>query len=305
MTLDPRPTSAWLLPLLLTIGQVASAACGPELTARLASRAPSALAGAAFIASIENLETEEREAAIVSEVLSGNVPSFLRTLVPVVVNGSFRQWHEPVAAIVCVMPDYLAIGSDQDFVRIPMNLRSSTTIARALGFILPTGKIVDAIHAQAAYRFQPQPLKPGPQMILPDYFLVHEKRIRSQGLRDGAPLGALLAGHKKDVVLSNLLNRRDGRLAIYGWHERDGSPIQPLSTAHHAGYADYSHGIRLVSASVEIAGLRYSAYDVLQDGRRAELLSSEGAIANAPALMGAETRDLAAAAGDITAGRRR
>jgi hypothetical protein len=273
--------------LLAASTQLAAMPCGPELTAKIPPRSLHALGGAAFIKSIENFEPEEREAAIVAEILNGNMPSFMRTLVPVVVTGTFGQrYGGAVSATLCVMADYLAIGADHDFVHMPMNLRSGTQIARELGFILPTGKIVDAIHEQAAYKFNPQPLKAGPQMILPDYFLAHENRIRAQGLRDGAPVGALVAGHKKDVVLTNLLNQRRGRIAIYGWHHRDGTPIQPLSTAHHAGYADYSHGIRLVGQIISINGRRYSAYDVLQDARRANLLSGEGAIHNVRAMMG-------------------
>ncbi len=62
------------------------------------------------------------------------------------------------------------------------------------------------------------------------------------------------AGHKKDVVITNRLTREQGRIAIYGWHQPTGIPIQPLSTVHGAGYADYSHGIRLVSDVVLIDG---------------------------------------------------
>jgi hypothetical protein len=273
--------------LLAISTHLAAMPCGPELTAKIPPRSPRSPRGASFIESIEHLPPAEREAAIVAEILSGNIPSFLRTLVPVLVTGTLDQSRPgPASATLCVMPDYLAVGSDEDFVHTPMNLRSSTKIARELGFILPTGKIVDAIHEQAAYKFSPQPLTPGPQMILPDYFLAHENRIRAQRLEDGAPIDVLVAGHKKDVVLTNLLNERRGRIAIYGWHYRDGTPIQPLSTAHNASYEDYSHGIRLVSQVLTIDGRPYSAYDVLQDDRRAALLSSEGAIHNVRALMG-------------------
>ena len=68
------------------------------------------------------------------------------------------------------------------------------------------------------------------------------------------PLGALVSGHKKDVVLTNRLITHPGQIAIYGWHRGIGEPIQPLSTVHGAGYADYSHGIRLVSQMAMIDG---------------------------------------------------
>lgn len=275
------------LVLLGASAQALAASCPSQLTAKIPPRAPQAMNGSQFIQHVAAMEPEERESAIVAEILNGNIPTFLRNLAPIEITSSLDpRGRARVSATLCVIPDYLAIGSDEDFVRMPMNLRSGTTIARQFGFILPTDKIVDAVHQQAAYQFSPQPLKPGPRMVLPDYFRMHDRRIREQGLRDGVPAGTFVAGHKKDVVLSNILNQRRGRIAIYGWHYRDGTPIQPLSTAHHAGYADYSHGIRLVSQFLVIDGRRYSVYDVLRDERRAELLNADGAIRNVDSLMG-------------------
>jgi hypothetical protein len=270
--------------VLLTSVQSLASDCPSQLAGKIPQRASEALTGSEFIRHVTAMEPEEREAAIVDEILSGNIPAFLRQLVPIEVTSPFVD-HDPapVSATLCVTPDYLAIGSDEDFVRMPMNLRSSTRIAREFGFVLPTDRIVDAVHHQADYQFRPQPLKPGPRMVLPDYFRTHDRRIREQGQRDGVAAGILVAGHKKDVVLSNRLNQRGGRIAIYGWHYRDGTPIQPLSTAHHAGYADYSHGVRLVSEVLTIDGERYSIYDVLRDS---DLLNGDGAIRNVDTLMG-------------------
>lgn len=264
---------------------LADETCPAELTAAIPGRSPSSVSGRAFIASIDPLERDAREAAIVEQILAGNIPSFLRRLVPIVVTARGSADSGPRSATLCVMPDYLAVGSDDDYVHMPMNLHSSLEIARTLGFVLPTTRIVDAIHEQATYSFEPQPLAPGPEMVTPHYFLLHEARIRAQALADDALLGVLVAGHKKDVVLTSLLDLRTGRLAIYGWHHRDGTPIQPLSTVHQASYADYSHGIRLVSQVVAIDGQRETILDALQQAGSAALFSSEGAIRNVRALM--------------------
>ena len=48
-----------------------------------------------------------------------------------------------------VMPDYLAVGSDDDFVRMPMRPQTAQQIADAFGCVLPTRKIVDAMDAAA------------------------------------------------------------------------------------------------------------------------------------------------------------
>ena len=65
-------------------------------------------------------------------------------------------------------------------------------------------------------------------------------------------------------------------VAIYGWHEQDGSPIQPLYTGHVDDWVDYSHGIRLVSRRVVIDGVEQDLHDLLQDSSRWRLVSDEG-----------------------------
>jgi hypothetical protein len=176
------------------------------------------------------------------------------------------------------MPDYLAIGSDKDFLRIPMNLYTATAIVARFGFVLPTKKMVDAIYDQSSYHFKPQPMPPGPQMRSTEYYRIHNGMIEEQSRARGIPFGELVSGHKKDVVITNLLVNKPGRIAIYGWHRCEGAPIQPLSTVHGARYADYSHGIRLVSEMAILNGKLRSIYRILQDPLLAKVLSDEGAI---------------------------
>ena len=78
------------------------------------------------------------------------------------------------------MPEYLAIGSDSDFLRIPMNLHTATAIADRFGFVLPTRKMVDAIYHQSTSRFTPQPLPAGPQMTSTEYYRQHNEMIDGQ-----------------------------------------------------------------------------------------------------------------------------
>jgi hypothetical protein len=110
------------------------------------------------------------------------------------------------------------------------------------------------------------------------YYVSHNRKIRQQRLVQCCPLSALISGHKKDVVLTNRLERNPDKIAIYGWHRASGVPIQPLSTVHGVNYADYSHGIRLVSDTVLIDGAPRSIYEVLEDSRLAKILSDEGPI---------------------------
>jgi hypothetical protein len=241
------------------------------------SRSSQALTGSQFVKYISKMDSRQREQAILSELLDGNLPSFLRKLVPLELKQVLTS-GKTLTTTIFVMPEYLAIGSDKDFLRIPMNLYTATAIAARFGFVLPTKRIVDAIYDQSSYHFVPEPMTPGPQMRSTEYYRVHNEMIDKQSRARDIPVGALVSGDKKDVVITNRLARSQGRIAIYGWHRGSGAPIQPLSTVHGAGYADYSHGIRLVSEMAMVDGKLRSVYDILQDSLLANVLSDEGTI---------------------------
>lgn len=255
------------------------------LTKRIPKRARSALTGSQFVDLVAKMDEHQRERIIQEQLLEGNLPDFLRKLKSVNLQQRLDNGRL-VSATIFVTPDYLAIGSRADFIRIPMNYYTASEVATHFGFILPTRKMVDAIYEQAAYHFTPEPMTAGPQMRSTDYYQRHNRKIARQRVLRRIPLGELVAGHKKDVVITNRLTRMPGRIAIYGWHQQTGIPIQPLSTVHGAGYADYSHGIRLVSEVVLIDGKIRSVYDVLQDPQLASVLTHEGPIAQLPQILG-------------------
>jgi len=243
-----------------------------KLTDRIPRRPSNALTGSQFAEFVSGMDRKEREQAILHQLVHGNLPRFLTELVAVdLKSGS-------ATAKVFVMPEYLAIGCDEDFLRIPMNLHTATSIADLFGFVLPTRKIVDAIYNQSTYRFNPQPLPAGPEMTSTGYYRLHNAMINTQTRARNFPAGVLVSGHKKDVVLSNRLTKFPGRIAIYGWHRALGMPIQPLSTVHGAGYADYSHGIRLVAARALVDGIMRPVREILENRALAMTLSDEGAI---------------------------
>lgn len=267
---------------------VAARAAGSDCPASLAGgippRSEAAPGGAEFAASVAHEDARGREIRIEHEILRGNLPAFMRQLQPVALRADLPDGRT-VTATLCVMPDYLGIGADGDFLRIPMSLHTAAEIATQFGFVLPTRKMVDAIYLQSAVHLRPQPLPAGPQMRSTDYYCRHDRSIRAQCSVLQVPLGVLISGHKKDIVLSNRLANHPGRIAIYGWHEPDGQPIQPLSTFHGANYVDYSHGIRLVSDIAFLDGAPASLHDLLEDPRLACVVSDEGPVAILPQLI--------------------
>jgi hypothetical protein len=274
---------------LRIVGSVSGSLRIADLTRNIPSRPFHALTGSQFAALISKLDPREREQATLDEVLRGNLPAFLRHLVPVELS-SQGPHGTPLTATIFVTADYLAVGADADFFRIPVNLHSALAIANRFGFLLPTTKVVDAIYRESRFHFVPQPLPAGPRMTSPQYFWLHNQMIEQQSRAQGVSLGALVSGHKKDLVITNRLATRPGQLAIYGWHRGLGEPIQSLSTVHGAGYADYSHGVRLVSQQAIMNGQVRSVYDILRDPGLARVLSDEGAIRSAETLVAAESR---------------
>ncbi len=240
---------------------------------RLPARPAGAIGGSEFARRTSGLSSAERDRAVVAELERGNIPSFLGRLAPVKLTTRALDGQALVATI-WVTPDYLAIGSDDDFLYVPLTYYSATIVADRFGSVLPTATMVDAIYEQAAHHLKPVPLPAGPLMRSNLYLSKHQQRIDEE--RSGLPLGELISGHKKDLVLTNRLRQLPGRVAIYGWHRAPHDPIQPLSTVHGAQYVDYSHGVRLVSTTVVVDGRPRSIYDALQDAQVAPVLSREG-----------------------------
>jgi len=283
--MDRQLTSIWMSAMLVAalcaFGQPSSARhsiVGAEGTPftwlrKIPKRRADASTGREFLLKTTHLSPEDRERAILDEIRAGNVPEFLRHLVPLnlVATGADGVVHR---AKVWVTPDYLAIGSNDDFVRIPMGPRTAQIIADEFDFVLPTRKLVDEIYAHADSRLTPLPMTASHEMNSNNYYLWHNVQIERQLPNQAREL--LVSGHKKDLVITTRLQDVQGRVAIYGWHREPGKAIQPLSLVHNQEYADYSHGVRLIRSVMIVDGAEVPVQQVLQDPALNVLLSDEG-----------------------------
>jgi len=222
----------------------------------------------------------QREQAVVEAVFAGDLPAFQSRLCPVTVTNVADGITN--IAVFFVTPDYLTIGSDKDYLLMPVSPNTAQRIADRLGCILPTRKMVDEIYAAAGVKLAPSPIPPGPAMTTVPVFEQINEIIRTERLENLSlhPLGALVAGHKKDVVISARLAGVTNKVAIYGWHQTNGAAIQPLYLGHTAAWVDYSHGIRLVSQNMLVNGETKTVAEVLADPKLCGLISDEGVITN-------------------------
>jgi hypothetical protein len=247
----------------------------------LPARVTNAPDGDAFVQKITALDLAARDRCIAGEFLAGNAPDFLRKFCPVdvtnVVGGKTN------IATFYATPDYLAIGSDENYFFAPVSPATAQLIADQLDCTLPTRKMVDAIYAAASVRLAPSPIPPSAAMTTVPIFAQHNATVRAQrmALTNEYPLGVLTAGHKKDVVITARLAAVTNKVAIYGWHRTNGVAIQPLYLGHVAWWVDYSQCIRLVSRTMLVNGQNKSVSEVLADPELCGLLSDEGVITNA------------------------
>lgn len=226
----------------------------PIRSLTIPERNAEAESGSSFMERISALPLAEREEEIYKVVASGNIPGFLRNTITQ--NGEFADSAGVVHKVRYeVMPDYLSVGCDTDFCRIPMNPYTAQRLATDFGASLITAKISDHIYQNAPVKLAPFNYIPiGNANELVSKFSEHHSQIEKQRIEAGGKNGQLVAGIKKDIILSARIAKQPGKVVIYGWHKPDGKPIQPVYSGHVDWYVDYSHGIRLINNQVLIDG---------------------------------------------------
>ncbi|MBI2416935.1 MAG: T9SS type A sorting domain-containing protein [Ignavibacteriales bacterium] len=250
-------------------------------------RQAGAKTGSQFMQYVNSMTFTARESAIYTELAAGNVPDFMRTLKKLTstfadVNGTNHTVEYEVS------PDYVCIGSNEDFCRIPMGPITAQRIANLYGAVMPTAKLVDDIYAKAELKLAPVTYAPvGNQNEQVVKFVEHNTAIEQQRIASGKPLGTLIGGTKKDVILSNLITdpTRPDHVVIYGWHQLSGLPIQPVTNIHANAYVDYSHGIRYINSELMLDGNIATVKQILTSTTLYKVLSNESALMAQPSYL--------------------
>lgn len=230
--------------------------------------------GSEFVATLDAKATPAREAAILQAVRD----QLYRPI----------QWfgiQSKIGSHSCILyvaSDALAIGEEDDYVRVNVTHRTAQQIADVLGYALPTTKISDLAFMQASVVILPCTQKPDMWMAHTARMVQHSNAVTSNiygrvGLV--APVG-------KDWVLTNKLVGKPHLAANYGWHVNTAPFVgpggahvyQPLGLAHNLDHVDYSQVLRLVNRCVVVDGQDMLLEDVLTSDELSLLLSDEGTL---------------------------
>ena len=233
------------------------------------------MTGSEFIKTNMSLNGSIRQQNILNEFMNGNIPDFLRKFKPITVIDNENSMT------YLAMSDVLSIGSNEDYVRMPMNPHTAQAIADKYDCSLPTRKMVNDIWKNSINKLQPLPWGPPYDSSMSSTYRIgiHNSRINAQLINKDYT--DLISGHKKDVVLTNRLspNNPNKRVAIYGWIQSNVNPIQDLNPiSHEDTYEDYSHGIRLIANDVLVNGEFIKLNDVFTNNKLASLVSDEGVL---------------------------
>src|SRR5258705_1987377 len=85
---------------------------------------------------------KERDSFATKEILSGNIPSLLRNFTGIHISVTDSLSGKTTKTVYYVAPDYLSIGNNDDWARIPMTPMAAQKIADSFQCFLPTRKMV-------------------------------------------------------------------------------------------------------------------------------------------------------------------
>lgn len=235
------------------------------------------LTGQKFYQNVFSTKLSQRESELIDFVFSGAVPDFFRKFKAIELSIPDPHSGKEIIGTLYVAPDYLSVGTNEDWARVPLSPMTAQLIADSLGCFLPTRKIVDEIYKAAEVRLSPVPM----YAFRDSAITFWQHHLIVEGQRKGRK--GLIAGIKKDIVISAKVSSHPSpnRVAIYGWHQLDGKPIQPLYAGHVNSYVDYSHGTRLVWRKIRVklpekARMIWMDYtELLSDPRLRSLICDE------------------------------
>ena len=116
------------------------------------------MTGSQFANLVLNISQTDRENWVLDQVSIGNVPSWLRALVPITINQTISGTNHTLKYYVT--PDYLAIGSDTDYFLEPTTPILAQRIANLTKCTLPTRLMVNQIWTNSVVKMTADTFSP-------------------------------------------------------------------------------------------------------------------------------------------------
>ena len=243
---------------------------------RLSERA---LSGKEFMEEYKKLEPAQRHMLVLQQLAIGNVPDHFKQFETIRVKSSKGNVLE-----MQVARHGLRIGTDANYVEVPLDGPTAMAAAEIYGCTLPTPWISDQIYtaAEASKGIVPfidapqiakrmgiewNPSKPdGKWMMSAEFVAERNKMLREYCREHGITDNQLTYGYHKDIIHPLPGTTKAGRLEIYGGRNVSGKRVQPISGGHHVrSYFDYSHQARFIRTSVKINGETMNISDFMNN----------------------------------------
>jgi hypothetical protein len=264
--------------LTAIVFMIMSWGCKPQQLPRVSRAKQDLTATQSWLTRLTPLPSQARDSMIVEALKKGEMPKLLQQWKRITVEATGANGRR-LRLQYWVTPDYLALGTDHDFFRLPLTRAGADSIAAFYQCILPTRKMVNDIYLHASVICDPIPMY-ALRDSLPTFYHHH---LMIEGQRQGRK--GLIAGIKKDIVQADSMNLSPylQKIAIYGWHRRNALPIQPLYKKHSARYVDYSHGVRLVFRKMKLNGQWLDWQELIQNPDTRFLVWDEPSFTFSPA----------------------
>ena len=233
------------------------------------------------------------EAAALAAARNGDMTP--RTWVPITVQDGDNK------ATLLVSNDYFGIGPVSDSLRLPLTPSIGQGILNLEGALYPTPLLDYRIWQQSPLKLSRTSIaaldKRGNLGANMGQYVEHSALADRQiaGIFAATPNvqrrgDELVSGHKKDIVVSNLLLPK--KVVIHGWYapppapdvyddkspweSPNRQPQQVHSNAHGDFYVDYSHGIRAVHPMATVNGQVMRTEDLYRHPVLSRMVSLEG-----------------------------
>lgn len=232
------------------------------------------LPGSEILQQLPKSDSFERDEKVLEFFEAGHIPTFYQHWCAVPVKGK----KSGLSGVIYVLPDFLCLGTDEDFVRARVNPPVAEKIGHLIDGQLPTSKMVDDIYAASQKmpaitwgedfhkKWVPdESLMPdgktkgkcyGSSMLYTARWPDQDARILKALQERGFKPGKLVAGHLKNVVVGIGIDHRFDKNAwmwkllkpedqgkvvgIYGWFKSDGSVIQGPNPNWHSHPIPYA-----------------------------------------------------------------